>query len=654
MSGIFGSLGILVQLALLFGVAASLRSSRGTALAALYGALVAIVGYPLVVVALLFVNVPWQVTNVILAATIVGAFALRSVREPVLNGLRMIPSDARRNWPALAIIVAALGIHWTIAAFKPEVSGDGMMYHGPILALLSQSGSLWGWDMVSQYMAYTDLTMVGAINLATFTGTAAFDDAAQIPHLFVLLLVLNVAFQRRFRSSTVRMCLAILIVSAPVIWLQPRTLLVDLAYGAAISTSIVLIAVVRHARPLDTMMCAMAIAGVLASKPTGIATSALLLGFLVLAVIVRGVRQRARVGPLLLHHASAALVPLLLSLTFYARNLIAFGNPVYPVRVSLGPLDLRGVVDFSLFSSGDRGAGLVDLIRLRTFAEGLASGAMHGVTKLDYDPREGGFGYVPLWILILAVALLIAQAIVGVLRTSRFAWRADLFVPAIIITALSIGVITLQPASFDSRYVIGPTVCILAATLAISPVLRPPRLIDAIAALCALILAGNQIWWTETHMNPGLRSVLDTRSYSADLQADTPGNPWGQGWRTSWLGDDCSTIALQTSGGLDANGWQTDAPFAALPYPLYGPRLCNEVIGITIPGVVADGARQGAAEAALMTADYLVLYERDMAFWEAAYPASAQCWQRILTIPAFEGSFPEANAVLANTCALRN
>ncbi|MBU4556179.1 MAG: hypothetical protein KJ747_04850, partial [Actinobacteria bacterium] len=279
----------------------------------------------------------------------------------------------------MAIIGLLLGIQVLAVVLLPELSIDGQLYHGPVLAQLVDTGTVWGWQTPNQYMYYTDLTMLGGVNLATFAGAAVFDNGVQLPHLLLLVLALNVLLARRFDRAWVRIAFAALLVSAPVIWLQPRILYVDVAYGAAVATLIVLIVTSRRIAGLEMVVAGVSAAAILATKPTGILTSALLA---VVWIIVASWRRRGdglplarAIYPLLL----VAAIPMSLGLGFYVRNLVSSGNPVYPVQASLGPIQLRGIVDLSVFASGDRGSGLFDPGRLISYAGSLGTGMVNGV-----------------------------------------------------------------------------------------------------------------------------------------------------------------------------------------------------------------------------------------------------------------------------------
>ncbi|KQZ84828.1 hypothetical protein ASD56_00035 [Microbacterium sp. Root166] len=596
-------------------------------------------------------GIPWQVANVALGILALAAFMVSSVRRATARSVSAAAALLRREWGALAIVVVAVAFQAWMVVLLPELSIDGQLYHGPALAQLVQQGTVWGWQAPNQYMFYSDLAMVAALNIATFTGTTWFDNGAQVVHLVLLLLVINVALRVRFARAWVRLSLALLIVSAPVIWIQARILYVDIAYGAAVAALIVLIVMNRRAAGVDVLFAAIAGASILAIKPTGLTTSAVLLSVLIVVSVWRRHRAGKPWGPAIGVALAAVAGPALLACGFYIRNLMTFGNPVYPVQVTVGPISLPGIVDLSVFASGDRGSGIVDPVRWATYLASLAHGMRHGVTKLDYDPREGGFGQMPTMVIALTLIILIAQVAFALARSRArrmpLAWRGNLRMQAGL-TVLALAVLLVQPSTFDARYVMGPTAVLAAAALLTTLVPMGIRFIDASAGVVALTLALGQIVWVEMNVYPGVAALRELRILPEMWQPVTPGNPWGRGANVSWLPDDagsCSRVVLQTEGGVGASGMMERAALSTLPYGLYGESLCNIVTPVQLGAQTAGTARSDP----LLTADFLIFYDRDLERWEALMSEGAACWTPLISIEATE-NYPEAVTVLQDTC----
>lgn len=639
-----GLIGLLVQLAIFVGVLALTSRARGVALAAVYGGTAAVYGYALVVSFTSLLGLPWQVTNVLGALALSIAALVPSVREELVSGLLEALGAIRRSWGPVVIISVVVLAHASVAVIKPEFSVDGQLYHGTVLAELLQNGSLWGWHATNEFVYYTDLTMAGGVNLATFTGEARFDDALQIPHLVVLILLVQWALRTRFASTFTRVSLAVLIASAPVIWLQPRVMYVDLAYGTAVAAVVLLLALRRTLRIPDLVVLGILVGAVFATKPTGILTG-VLLGVAVIVVAVvrrRSTPTRATIGAL----AAGLLPALLLATAFYVRNLVQFGNPVFPVALKVGPLTLPGIIDFGVFSAAEEGSGgILDPARILSYLGSLGYGMVHGVTKLDYDPRTGGFGYVPLVVLVIAVALVVIQ-FVARRRGSGAASRT--WPSQVAIVAVALPIVAVQPMAYDARYLIGPTVALLVAVL-LTSVSRLPRPIELVAGVLALSFAFVQVLWTERTLLGGAGSALELRTLGPEWQAPAPGNPWGESTRTDWLpADECVTIAVQTSGGLTASGMSEGSYLATFPYALYGDELCNRVLPITLRDRDADDPLNRSA---LLAADYLVIYRDDADEWIDALGDAGDCLREVDRIPA-DTVYTEPVAVLEDACAV--
>ena len=647
LNSLWGCLGILVQVTIFALVALSTWNRSGRARALLYGGVFAVYGYGLIVTVAMLLAVPWQVANLVLAGAIGLVFTSSRARTAVRMAWPELLFAARRGWGAVAIIGVLVAFHSLVAVLKPELSIDGQLYHGPVLAMLVQSGSLWGWTPTNEYVYYTDLTMSGGVNLATFTGVARFDDALQIPHLVLLVLAVNFALDSRFAKAWIRVAFGALIVSAPVIWMQARILYVDLAYGAAVAIAVLLIVLTKRFGVLDILVTATAIAAILATKPAGILTSGLLLAVFIVVAVWRRRRAGARVGPSIAVVAGVALIPGIAALSFYVRNGLSFSNPVYPVKASFGPVTLPGIVDLSVFASGERGSGFVDPGRVVSFLRNIASGMLHGVVKVDYDPRSGGFGLVPLFVAALVVLILVAQLVLRARGEKQRIvlpfWRAQVWM-----VVLSVAILLIQPATFDSRYVIGPLVVLLVALLLTTLVAVAPLIVDVCAAAVALGLAVGQAAWTEVNVYPGLNTIRELRSLGSEQQPGTPGNPWGRASDIAWLPQNpagCLTIAVQTRGGVGPEGMLETSFWGTLPYALYGEALCNRVVPI-----VADRDSRGRANTrdGLEGADFALLYRDDLDEWEL--PGGEDCWVEVSEIKAAD-PYTSSVTVMRNTCS---
>ena len=649
-----GLVGLVVQVAI-FALVVFAGPATDRSRSLFYGAVAAVYGYSLVLALTMLIGVPWGITNFALLVTLI-IFTLRSrARTILLTGSRGFAQEARKHIPAIFIVAAVTLLSIFISASKSELSVDGQLYHGPTLVQMIQQGTLWGWSAPSEYLYYSDLTMVAGINLATFTGRALFDDGLQIQHLLVLMFALNWALSLRFRSSFVRATLALLIVSAPVIWMQPRVMYVDLAYGTALASAIFLIALNRNFSQKDVWIAAATIGAVLGTKPAGVITSALLTGVLVSLILWRRRSSDAekRIHPIAL---TAALgLPLVAGFSFYVRNQFSFGSPTFPVAADLGPLHFPGILQLSTVS-GDPGGKTLDLGHLQTYLSGIWQGISGGLIKLDYDPRSGGFGYVPLIVAIFALVFCAIQLALWVRSKQKVNVSVELWKIQLGLVALSLMVLLVQPASSNSRYVIGPTVVLLSSIL-MTTLSFTARRAELVVASLALIAAVTQITWNEVKMYPGIASILAIRTFPAIYQPISPGNPWGRGEAISWLPEDdttCVQIALENSGGVTSGGLMETTRLATFPYGLYGSRLCNSVEGIALKNYVGtDGtALENYPKNSINNSDYLVLYSDHVESWKARFGGNDACWVPVGLVAGDE-DYPQRETVIRNVCVAR-
>ena len=308
-----------------------------------------------------------------------------------------------------------------------------------------------------------------------------------------------------------------------------------------------------------------------------------------------------------------------------------------------------GIIDLSIFASGERGSGFVDPGRWISYLDSIAFGMMHGVTKLDYDPRLGGFGFVALAVLVLVIGLVIVQVVIRVRSADRTSPRLNGWRVQLAIVGLAAAILLIQPSTFDARYVIGPTIALFVAALLTSTA-AIPSIVQVIAGTLALTFALGQIAWTEMKMYPGLNVAQYLMNAQSWEQPNTPTNPWGRGVQLAWLdetSDECFSIAVQTQGGLTPSGMLESSALGTLPYGLYGDRLCNEVFPITLDDV--DGRDVSLVNAEIHSADFLILYEDDVAGWSRAFPGLDDCLVEIYTIPGSD-TYPQEEVVLRNTC----
>lgn len=626
---------------------ASLSRTLENRTAFAYAALIASYGYSLGVASFLFFSIPWYFLNAAIVLVGIALFFWPSNRRFTVDSVQIIWRFFARNTIACLSVALALTVHLIANLIKPVLDIDGQLYHGPILANLIHENSLWGWFMPTQYMAYTDLTMAGNVNLATIAGSAALDDAAQMPYFLVLIVLVTWILLKRFQSILLSTSLAILISTAPVIWLQPRVLYVDLAYGVAVLSGIFLFATIKQASSWDYLTMGIAIGAVVGTKPAGLATGGLLL---LLFAVKQAISKVIRLNRESFQRVFLLLAMVAMGFVFYLRNLFEFGNPVFPVKTALGTIQFPGLVDIGTVAQDQGSKGFISPERLWIYTESILTGVVQGVTKPDYDPRVGGFGYIPVAIVAVALLTIILELARGLSSKNTFGYSSDLLKTQGLIFLASILTIVIQPSSGDSRYVIGPTVAILTMVLLFTLKIWLPPTVAIVLSAVTLALAFAQIRWTETHAFPGLRVILAGISDGGISAAPTPANPWREG---SFIPDlplnlqnKCLTIGLQTHGGVSTGGMTGNSKFSTLSYSLYGDSLCNKLIPFYLSeSTIAPTTLVNRLD----SADILFLDETTQSEVLEHLGDSSRCFLPVGKIP-IDSNFSEGQIVYRNSC----
>lgn len=646
-----GLLGLVSQLVIFILVySAQYQSQKSKSL--FYAAVASVFGYSLVLLGFMTIGIPWGTTNVFIFLALLAFIVLNTAfQKKLYSSILNLFASFSSNLGAVAIAIVLIAYTLLIASLKSELSVDGQLYHGPVLAQLIQQGTVWGWSYPSEYLFYSDLTMVSGINLATFTGVTNFDDAIQVQHLFVLFLGINWALSRRYSSSFARACFALLLLAAPVIWLQPRILYVDLAYGTAVASSILLLALNNNFRKIDLLIIGSSIGAVVATKPAGVLTGALLSVVCIALIFIHGSKLQTRKLRESIFAVITFIIPVLFGFGFYIRNFVQFGSPTFPVKTDFGPFHFFGILELSTVS-GDPSGKTFDISRFFMYLNGLAAGATGGFSKLDYDPRLGGFGFVPLIVLIIALLVFASELFSRIGKRNALESILKHWKPQIGIVALVFVLISIQPAPTNSRYVIGPTIALEVAVLLITSGITV-KAIQIVWAVIAFLLAMAQIGWIEKNMYPGLLNILDLRKTSTAYQPISPGNPWGQGKSISWLpqSDDCYRIAIETSGGVTSGGLMESTRIATFPYGLYGDRLCNSVNTISERQYFDEKGNfiENYGQDRLFTSQYLVVYSNHAENWISRSQLERNCFKAIATIEG-DVEYPQNETVLQNIC----
>jgi hypothetical protein len=335
--------------------------------------------------------------GVLTAPVVVGAgvvVAANAVVAVHIRGLRAWP----RRWPVSPATLpvlgvgAAAGVIATVAAYLlPVWQWDALGYHLPYVNFALQRGTLADIPVDVPYLS-TYPHVVEYIFIA-WRALIPDDRLVELAHLPLGLLgataIAVIAYRQAARADTVAAAGAAWL-TLPAVFLQLPTNYVDVAAAALLLTAIAFVL-----GPVDrtrVILAATALGMFLGSKPS--APLAATVVFLALAVAAWRCGLRGTIGV-------AALVTLLLGGESYLTNLVRLGNPIWPVRVDLGPIHLPGRYPMSDLLGSGAGAP-------RTQG-GLASRVFDSWTTMwpavpAFDMRVGGLGV--LFVVALPLALI--------------------------------------------------------------------------------------------------------------------------------------------------------------------------------------------------------------------------------------------------------
>lgn len=651
--------GLIAQLLIFILFASVTYRARALIEAVVFGLILALFGYSLVLTSLMFFGVHWALINLLLVCILPLLFIRVATRRAVADFLAELKFAVRRH-SHLVVIAAGLLLYLVLSSLlSPEFSVDGQLYHGPVLAHLGSTGSLWGWTVLNEYQWYTSLGMVSGLNLAFTTPGVLFDDAIQIPYFFMLFLATVWGLRKATPHVGLRFSIALLLVSAPVVWFQAKIMYVDLVYGAGILVAILLLSGVDRFRKTEFLVIGVALGGVMATKPAGLLASVALGCFLLVRLLVESIKDRQELRVNVVRFLGITVPSAFLGFSFYARNWLSFDNPMFPVAVSVGPVHFPGIVNLDVFASGERGDGVFDLGRLATFFQGIIQSVVSGPTRQMSDHRDTGIFGFSLTVLfgvlvVFAVVLLINQ----IARKGKFGlagYSLGRFVGVSLLASAL--VLSLQPSTFDPRYVIGP---VFALAILLFTLLRIPqdwKKFANVTAASLIVFSLLYIAWTDWRGNPGIKTVADLRTLPASDQPLTPGNLWSRSDKLLWLpktNAECFTIAIETKGGVSEGGMQERSLLGSLSYGLYGESLCNRVESVSPDTSVSSDSisaiqvtRDGTS---LHWFDYFVVYSENTEERLSQLNVSHICWVEEAVIPA-DGRWSQGVTVLRNLCA---
>ena len=331
---------------------------------------------------------------VIGAELIVTANVLVAVR---IRGLKMWP----RRWPVSLSTLPVLGVAAfalvvvTLAAYLlPVWQWDALGYHLPYVNFALQRGTFADIPVDVAYVS-TYPHVVEDVFIA-WRALIPDDRLVELAHLPFGLLgataVGLIAYRQGARASAVAAGAAWL--TLPAVFLQLPTNYVDVASAALLLTAIAF--VLSSVDCTRVILAAIALGMFLGSKPSAPLAAVLVFAALAVAAWRSGLRT---IG-------IAAVVVLLLGGESYLTNLVRQGNPVWPVRIDLGPIHLPGRFPMSdLLASGAAAPRAHGSLAMRVFD----SWTTIWPAVPAFDMRVGGLGVLILVALPFALISVVRQ-----------------------------------------------------------------------------------------------------------------------------------------------------------------------------------------------------------------------------------------------------
>ncbi len=244
-----------------------------------------------------------------------------------------------RRWPVSAasapvLVVAACGLAVVVAAgyLLPVWQWDALGYHLPYVNFALQRGDLADVPPDVPYLS----TYPHVIEYAFIAWRAMLPDdgvveLAQLPFGLLGALAIAVIARRQGARSDAAVAAGAVWLTLPAAFLQLPTNYVDVASAALLLTAIAF--VLGPADRTRILLAALAIGMFLGSKPSAPIAAAILF---VAVYVVAARARRLRLLPV------AGAVALLAGGESYVTNLARHANPLWPIRIDIGPLHLPG------------------------------------------------------------------------------------------------------------------------------------------------------------------------------------------------------------------------------------------------------------------------------------------------------------------------
>ena len=326
--------------------------------------------------------------GVLVAAAIGATIVLRargmSWRLPWRRGVSL------ETLPLLAVATGAIALAIAALYLLPVWQWDALGYHLPYVNFALQRGTFADIpDDVAYLSTYPHIVEYAFIAWRALLPDDRLVELAHVPFGLLGALAIATIARRQGARADHAVAAGAAWLTLPAVFLQLPTNYTDVASAALLLTAAAFVL-----GPMDRtriLLAGVAIGLFLGSKPQAPIATVLIL--LVLAVRAYRAGFRA-VIPV------AAIVALVLGAESYVVNLVRHGNPVWPVRLSLGPINLPGRYGMSdLLQSGAAAPRTHGNVFERVAESWLTVVPPHPV----FDMRIGGLGLLFLVALPIAV-----------------------------------------------------------------------------------------------------------------------------------------------------------------------------------------------------------------------------------------------------------
>lgn len=341
--------------------------------------------------------------NVVVSTGVVAATYRR--RRDESQGRRFIARDVLTAFAPLTrtlpnrllslLLLGQLGLLFLSNALVEEISGDGIIYHLPMVKLMVQNAHVYDVPVhlaiINTYPKNVELVYLWT---ALLPGNDLWLNFGQIPFFFLLLLSTYSICRELGCSRESSWFAAASLGFVPVVTTQLETCYIDVAVSSMIVSAVSIVYPLSRRRPLplDHVSLGLLLALLAGSKGTG-PVYAVALG----AVYCVFIRWRS--GDQLRRAVAATGLALLVGSFWFVKNYLVYGNPVHPYRVAIhsrvifpGPVETSELYGSSLVEEyGYPALVLASWFSLRD-DDGFA-----------YSSLLGGFG--PIWPLVFLPAI---------------------------------------------------------------------------------------------------------------------------------------------------------------------------------------------------------------------------------------------------------